>query len=79
MNTDSHSGQGFDNPRAASSPTRVLAEPSFHFARCPSLFTDETGVIRFTRERRQATATDPPLQQGRTGRKGRMGGRGRKG
>jgi hypothetical protein len=40
----------------------VLAEPSFHFARCPSLFTDETGVIRFTRERRQATATDPPLQ-----------------
>ena len=39
----------------------VLAEPSFHFAHCPSFFTDETGVIRFTRENRAATATDSPL------------------
>jgi len=40
----------------------VLAEPSFHFARCPSFFTDETGVIRFTRENRAATVADSPLQ-----------------
>lgn len=40
---------------------RVIARPSFHFARCASFFTDETGVIRFTRENRAATAADSPL------------------
>ena len=39
----------------------VAAEPGFHFARCPALFTDETSVIRSTRQNRAATATDSPL------------------
>jgi hypothetical protein len=40
----------------------VIARPSFQFARCASFFSDETGVIRFTRENRAATAADPQLQ-----------------
>jgi len=39
----------------------VIASPSFHFATCASFFSDQTGVIRFTRENRAATATDSPL------------------
>jgi hypothetical protein len=39
----------------------VIAQPSFHFAHCASFFTDQSGVIRFTRENRAATAADSPL------------------
>jgi hypothetical protein len=39
----------------------VIARPSFHFASCASFLSDQSGVIRFTRENRAATATDSPL------------------
>ena len=39
----------------------VVARPSFRFSSCPSLFTDDSGVIRFTRENRAATVADSPL------------------
>jgi len=39
----------------------VIARPSFHFANCASFLTDQSGVIRFTRENRLATPADPAI------------------
>jgi hypothetical protein len=42
---------------------KIIAQPAKRLSRLQrSYYTDETGVIRFTEEKREPASTDPPLE-----------------